>query len=129
MGGHIQFLFPSIPSSVQHVRSGKLVALGVTTAQRATALPDIPTIAESAVPGYEVSGWYGVVGPSGMPPAVIARLNKEINANLLILETRKQMANEGAEPRTATPEEFGATMARDLQKWARVVKAAGLKVQ
>ena len=129
MGGHIQFLFPSIPSSVQHVRSGKLAALGVTTAQRATALPDIPTIAESAVPGYEVSGWYGVVGPSGMPPAVIARLNKEINANLLIPETRKQMANEGAEPRTATPEDFGATMARDLQKWARVVKAAGLKVQ
>jgi tripartite-type tricarboxylate transporter receptor subunit TctC len=76
-----------------------------------------------------VSGWYGVLGPSGMPPAVIARLNKEINANLLIPETRKQMANEGAEPRTATPEEFGATMARDLQKWARVVKAAGLKVQ
>ena len=108
---------------------GKLVALGVTTAQRATALPDIPTIAESAVPGYEVSGWYGVVGPSGMPPAVIARLNKEINANLLIPETRKQMANEGAEPRTATPEEFGATMAKDLQKWAKVVTAAEIKIK
>ena len=129
MGGHIQFLFPSIPAAVQHVRARKLVALGVTTAQRATALPDIPTIAEAAIPGYEVSGWYGVIGPAGLPPAIVARLNKEINANLLIPETRKQMANEGAEPRTATPEEFGAAMARDRLKWAKVVAAAGLKVQ
>ncbi len=129
MGGHIQFLFPSIPSAVQHVRARKLVALGVTTAQRATALPDIPTVAEAAIPGYEVSGWYGVIGPAGLPPAIVARLNKEINANLLIPETRKQMASEGAEPRTATPEEFGATMARDRLKWAKVVAAAGLKVQ
>ena len=129
MGGHIQFLFPSIPAAVQHVRARKLVALGVTTAQRATALPDIPTIAEAAIPGYEVSGWYGVIGPAGLPPAIVARLNKEINANLLIPETRKQMASEGAEPRTATPEEFGAAMARDRLKWAKVVAAAGLKVQ
>ena len=129
MGGHIQFLFPSIPAAVQHVRARKLVALGVTTAQRATALPDIPTIAEAAIPGYEVSGWYGVIGPAGLPPAIVARLNKEINANLLIPETRKQMAGEGAEPRTATPEEFGAAMARDRLKWAKVVAAAGLKVQ
>ena len=126
MGGHIQFLFPSIPAAVQHVRARKLVALGVTTAQRATALPDIPTIAEAAIPGYEVSGWYGVIGPAGLPPAIVARL---INANLLIPETRKQMASEGAEPRTATPEEFGAAMARDRLKWAKVVAAAGLKVQ
>ena len=129
MGGHIQFLFPSIPAAVQHVRARKLVALGVTTAQRATALPDIPTIAEAAIPGYEVSGWYGVIGPAGLPQSIVARLNKEINANLLIPETRKQMASEGAEPRTATPEEFGAAMARDRLKWAKVVAAAGLKVQ
>jgi tripartite-type tricarboxylate transporter receptor subunit TctC len=129
MGGQIQFLFPSIPSSVQHIRARKLEALGVTTAQRATALPDVPTIAESAVPGYEVSGWYGVVGPAGLPPAIVARLNREINANLTNPETRKQMANEGAEPRSGTPEEFGAAMAADRVKWAKVVAAAGLKPQ
>ncbi|MBM3342139.1 MAG: tripartite tricarboxylate transporter substrate binding protein [Betaproteobacteria bacterium] len=129
MGGHIQFLFPSIPSSVQHIRSGRLVALGVTTAQRATALPDVASIAEAGLTGYEVSGWYGVVGPAGLPPAVVARLNKEINAIIQVPETKKQMTNEGAEPRSATPEEFGATMARDLQKWAKVVAAAGIQVQ
>ena len=129
MGGQIQFLFPSIPASVQHVRSGKLVALGVTTAMRATALPEIATIAEAGLPGYEVSGWYGVVGPAGMPPAVVARLNKEINAIIQVPETKKQMANEGAEPRSGTPEEFAATMAADLQKWAKVVAAAGIKIK
>jgi tripartite-type tricarboxylate transporter receptor subunit TctC len=129
MGGHIQFLFPSIPAAVAHVRSGRLVPLGVTTAQRASALPDVPTIAEAGMQGYEVSGWYGVVGPAGLPQAVVARLNKEINAYVNGAETRKQLANEGAEPRTGTPEDFAAAMANDLQKWAKVVAAAGIKVQ
>ena len=129
MGGHIQFLFPSIPAAVAHVRSGKLVPLGVTTARRASALPDVPTIAEAGMPGYEVSGWYGVIGPAGIPQPVVARLNKEINAMLQATDTRKQMSNEGAEPRTGTPEEFGAAMANDLQKWAKVVAAAGIKIK
>ncbi len=129
MGGHIQFLFPSIPAAVQHVRSGRLVALGVTTAQRATALPDVPTIHEAGITGYEVSGWYGVIGPAGMPQAVVARLNKEINDYLHVPATRKQLSNEGAEPRTGTPEEFGVAMATDLQKWAKVVAAAGIKIK
>lgn len=129
IGGHLQLAFPSIPASVGHIRSGRLIALGVTTQQRATALPDVPTINEAGVPGYEVSGWYGVIGPAGMPQSVVARLNKEINAYLQAPETRKQLSNEGAEPRTGTPEEFGAAMANDLQKWAKVVAAAGIKVQ
>ena len=128
MGGHIQFLFPSIPAAVAHVRSGKLVALGVTTAQRATALPDTPTINEAGIAGYEVSGWYGVIGPAGLPPAVVARLNKEIN-DYLNGPARKQLSNEGAEPRTGTPEDFGAAMASDLQKWAKVVAVAGIKIK
>ena len=129
MGGHIQFLFPSIPAAVQHVRAGKLVALGVTTSQRASALPDVPTINEAGIEGYEVSGWYGVIGPAGMPPAVVTRLNSEINAYLKTPATHKQLSGEGAEPRTGTPEEFGAAMARDLQKWAKVVAAAGIKIK
>ena len=129
MGGHIQFLFPSIPAAVVHVRSGKLVALGVTTVRRATALPNLPTIAEAGMPGYEVSGWYGLIGPAGLPVAVVARLNKEINGFLNIPGTRKQLSSEGAEPRTGTPEEFGAAMASDLQKWTKVVAVAGIKIK
>ena len=82
-----------------------------------------------SVTGYEVSGWYGVVGPAGLPQAVVARLNKEINTYLQAPDTRKQLSSEGAEPRTATPEEFGATMAKDLQKWAKVVTAAEIKIK
>jgi tripartite-type tricarboxylate transporter receptor subunit TctC len=129
IGGQIQFLFPSIPASVGHIRSKRLVPIGVTTAQRATALPDVPTIAEGGMPGYEVSGWYGVVGPAGLPAAIVGRLNKEINGWLQNPETRKQLSGEGAEPRPASPEEFGAAMANDLQKWAKVVSAAGIKIK
>ena len=129
MGGHIQFLFPSIPSAVAHVRSGRLIPLGVTTLQRAGALPDVPTINEAGITGYEVSGWYGVIGPTGLPQSVVARLNKEINTYLQGADTRKQLSSEGAEPRTGTPEEFGAAMASDLQKWAKVVAVAGIKIK
>ena len=129
VGGQLHFAFPSIPASVGFIRSGRLVALGVTTAQRATALPNIPTIHEAGVPGYEVAGWYGVIGPAGMPQAVVARLNREINAILKVPEMSEQLSSQGADPRTMTPEEFGATMARDVKKWAKVVAAAGIKPQ
>jgi tripartite-type tricarboxylate transporter receptor subunit TctC len=129
LGGEIEFAFPTIMASVGHVRSGKLIALGVTTAQRATALPEVPTIQEAGVPGYEVAGWYGVIGPGGMPPALIARLNREINAILNVPDTRNQLSKEGAEPHTGTPDEFAATMAKDIRKWQKVVTAAGIKPQ
>lgn len=129
IGGQIQFLFPSIPASVGHIRSKRLVPIGVTTAQRASALPDVPTIAEGGIPGYEVSGWYGIVGPAGLPPAIVGRLNKEINAWLQDPEARRQLSNQGAEPRIATPEEYGQAMVSDLRKWAKVVAAAGIKIK
>ena len=129
VGGQLHFAFPSIPASVALIRSGRLIALGVTTAQRASALPDVPTIEEAGVPGYEVAGWYGVIGPAGMPQALVARINREINAILNVPETRDQLSNQGADPRTGTPEEFGAAMARDMKKWQKVVAAAGIKPQ
>jgi tripartite-type tricarboxylate transporter receptor subunit TctC len=129
VGGQIHFAFPSIPASVGFIRSGRLVALGVTTVQRATALPDVPTIREAGVPGYEVAGWYGVIGPAGIPQALVARLNREINAILNVPETREQLSLQGADPRTGTPEEFAAAMANDLKKWQKVVAAAGIKPQ
>ncbi len=129
IGGHLHFAFPSIPASIPHIKSGKLIALGVTTAQRATALPDVPTIQESGVPGYEVSGWYGVIGPAGMPKPVVERINREINGILQVQEMRELLANQGVDPRTGTPEEFAAAMSNDLRKWAKVVATAGIKVQ
>ncbi|MBI3917127.1 MAG: tripartite tricarboxylate transporter substrate binding protein [Betaproteobacteria bacterium] len=129
LGGQIDFAFPSIPSSVGYIRAGRLRALGVTTTQRASALPDVPTIQEAGVPGYEVAGWYGVIGPAGMPQAVVARLNREINAILKVPETRDQLSRQGADPRTGTPEEFAAAMANDTKKWQKVVAAAGIKPQ
>ena len=129
VGGQLHFAFPSIPASVALIRSGRLIALGVTTAQRASALPDVPTIEEAGVPGYEVAGWYGVIGPAGMPQALVARINREINAILKVPETRDQLSSQGADPRTGTPEEFAAAMARDMKKWQKVVAAAGIKPQ
>ncbi len=129
LGGQIEFAFPTIMASVGYVRAGKLIALGVTTAQRATALPDVPTIQEAGVPGYEVAGWYGVIGPGGMPQPLVARLNHEINSILNVPDTRDQLSREGAEPHTGTPEEFAATMANDVKKWQKVVAAAGIKPQ
>jgi len=129
LGGELQLGFPSIPAAVAHIKSRRLVALGVTTAQRATALPDVPTISEAGLPGYEVSGWYGVIGPAGIPKPIVARINQEINNVLRVPEMNQHLSKEGAEPRTGTPEEFGAAMADDLQKWAKVVKYAGIKPQ
>lgn len=128
MGGHIDLSFPTVAASVAHVRSGKLVAIGVTTAQRAAALPDVPTIQESGVPGYEVAGWYGIIGPAAMPKPLVARINQEVNAVLQVPEFRASMAKQGFDARTATPEEFAASIASDMQKWAKVVAAAGIKI-
>ncbi len=129
VGGHLHLAFPSIPASVAFIRSGRLIALGVTTAQRASALPDVPTIREGGVPGYEVSGWYGVIGPPAMSKTLVARINREINTILQVPETREQLSMQGAEPRTGTPEEYAEAMANDLKKWAKVVAAAGIKPQ
>jgi tripartite-type tricarboxylate transporter receptor subunit TctC len=96
---------------------------------RATALPDVPTISEAGLPGYEVAGWYGVIGPAGIPGPLVARINQEINGILKAPDMRERLLREGAEPRTGTPEEFAAAMASDLKKWAKVVQSAGIKPQ
>ncbi len=126
MGGHLQLSFPSVPASFPHVKAGRLRALGVTTVKRASALPDVPTIQESGVAGFEVSGWYGVIGPRGMAKPLVDRLNREINAVLQIPELSSFLAGQGADPLTGTPEAFAAAMANDRVKWAKVVKSAGI---
>jgi len=129
VGGHLQFAFPSIPSSINYIKSGRLRPLGVTTPKRASALPDVPTIKESGLPAFEVSGWYGVIGPRNMAPPLVERLNRDINAALQTPELSKLLSGQGADPMTGSAESFAKSMASDRQKWAGVVKTAGIKVQ
>jgi tripartite-type tricarboxylate transporter receptor subunit TctC len=127
IGGHLQLAFPSIPASIPHIKTGKLIALGVTPSQRASALPGIPTIDEAGLTGYEVSGWYGVIGPARIPKPLLDKLNGEINRILQAQEMREMLSSQGADPLGSTPEEFVAVIATDLVKWAKVVASAGIK--
>lgn len=126
---HIKLAFPSVPSSIQHIKSGKLIALGVTTRKRSSALPDLPTIDEAGVPGYEVSGWYGILGPAGVPRPIVARLNGELTRILQESAVRDMLMREGADPLPSTPEEFARVIAADIVKWGKVIKTAGIKTE
>jgi tripartite-type tricarboxylate transporter receptor subunit TctC len=125
VGGHVPIMFNNMLSAVPHIKSGRLRALAVTTSKRSRALPDIPTIAESGVEGYDVSGWYGVLAPAGLPPDVLGRLNGAINRAVLQPEVIKQLANEGIDAMTSTPDEFATRIRTEIAKWAAVVKASG----
>jgi len=127
IGGQVNFNLGSLVQMVPHVRSGKLKALGVSSAKRVPAMPEVPTIAEAGVPGYEVSNWWGILAPAGTPQPVIDRLYKEITALLDSPETRKRFELEGAEVVRMTPPEFAAFVTQETEKWTRVVKDAGIK--
>ena len=127
IGGQVQFNLGSLVQMVPHVRSGKLKALGVSSAKRVAAVPDVPTIAEAGVPGYEVSNWWGILAPAGTPPAVLDRLYKEITAIQDSPETRKRFELEGAEIVRMKPMEFASFVTQETEKWTRVVKEAGIK--
>jgi tripartite-type tricarboxylate transporter receptor subunit TctC len=127
IGGQVQFNLGSLVQMVPHVRSGKLKALGVSSAKRMAALPEVPTIAEAGVPGFEVSNWWGVLAPAGTPQPVLERLYKELSAILESPDTRKRFELEGAEAARMTPAQFAAFVTQETQKWTRVVKDAGIK--
>ena len=127
IGGQVQFNLGSLVQMVPHVRSGKLKALGVSSAKRVAAMPEVPTIAEAGVPGYEVSNWWGILAPAGTPTAVLDRLYKEITAILDSPDTRKRFELEGAEVMRMSPAEFAHFVSQETVKWTRVVKEAGIK--
>lgn len=127
VSGHVPVTVASMLGTMPHVRSGRLRALGLTSAKRVAAAPDIPTIAEAGVPGYESLQWYGLLAPAGTSKEIIARLNKETVAVLRTPEISRRLANDGAEVVASTPEEFGAYIRVETEKWAKVAKAAGIK--
>jgi tripartite-type tricarboxylate transporter receptor subunit TctC len=129
MGGHVQLAFPTIPVVTQHIRSGKLRALGVTSLKRSASLPETPTIDEAGVRGYEVVGWYGVLAPAGVPRDIITRLNTEIAKALRAPDLQERLLRDGAEPVGNTPDEFRAYIEADVVKWAKVIDAAGIRFE
>jgi tripartite-type tricarboxylate transporter receptor subunit TctC len=128
-GGHTHMSFGSVPSTMAHIRSGKVRALGVGGAKRSFAIPDVPTIDEAGVPGYQCANWIGLIAPAGTPDPIIARLHKELAAIQDSPELQKQFATEGAEVLRMAPAEFRAFIASEIDKWGRVVKEAGIKPQ
>lgn len=129
MGGQVSLVFGTSLSVMPHVRSGRLRALATTGAQRSPALPDLPTVAEAGVPGYEASLWYGFVGPARMPPEIVRRLNSEIVTVLGLADVRERLASQGVEARPSTPEEFARLLVSDLERWAKVVQRAGVRAE
>ena len=128
ISGRVTMMFENMPGAVGHIKAGKVRVLGVTGLQRTPALPDVKTVAESGVPGYESLSWSGIAAPAATPPEVVARLNREINAILAQPDMRQKLAEQGAEAVGGTPEAFGEHIARERVKWSKVVREAGIVV-
>jgi tripartite-type tricarboxylate transporter receptor subunit TctC len=129
LGGHIPMAFAPIPASHAQAAAGTLRMLAVTSLARSTLMPDVPTVAESGLPGYEAVLRYGLVAPAGTPQAIIARLNTTLNAALASADVRERLALEGAEPLPGTPDEYAADIDREETQWSKVVKESGAKVE
>jgi tripartite-type tricarboxylate transporter receptor subunit TctC len=129
IGGHTKLLFSSLVQTTPHIRSGKLKPLGTGGSKRNAVLPDVPTIAEAGVPGYEAVNWWGVVAPAGTPEPVIARLHEAIRQVQSSAEVQKQFSSEGAEIVQMSSAEFAAFIEKEMKKWERVVKQGGIKAQ
>lgn len=129
MSGQVQLLFLGTASALPHVKSGKLRAIAVSGLKRSPAMPNVPTVSESAVKGFDVTGWYGVFVPTGTPPDIVARLHKEIVRALSLPDIRERLAGEGAELGGNSPREFDAFVRSEMVKWAKVVRLSGAKAE
>ena len=128
LSGQVQVMFDPVVSSIAHIRAGKLRPLAVTTSMRSEALPDIPTVGEF-LPGYEVSVWFGVGAPKNTPTEIVDRLNKDINAGLADPKIKEQLADLGGTVLPGSPADFGKLIADETEKWAKVIKSAGIKAE
>jgi tripartite-type tricarboxylate transporter receptor subunit TctC len=129
LAGEVHMNFDLIPSALPHIRSGKMRALGVAGARRSPLLPELPVISENGVPGYESSVWFGVVVPAGTPQPIVSRLSADIARGVQQPELRERLTNMGYEVTSTTPEQMSAMIRAEIPKWARVVKAAGVRIE
>jgi tripartite-type tricarboxylate transporter receptor subunit TctC len=128
LGGQIQLMFDNLANSMQQVRAGKLKALAVTTAKRSPLVPDLPTLAEAGLPGFDIYTWWGFMAPAGTPKEIIAKWNTEVARILNTPEMRAYFAQQGAEPSPTSPEQFMALIKGEIPKYAKIIKASGAKV-
>jgi tripartite-type tricarboxylate transporter receptor subunit TctC len=128
IAGQVQLMFDNLPPSLPQIKAGKLRALAVTSLARAPALPDVPTLAESGLPGFEASSWFGILAPAGTPAPIVAKLNAEVAKWLATPEAKEKLLKQGANPAGGTPEDFAKHIAAETAKWAKVVKDSGAKI-
>jgi tripartite-type tricarboxylate transporter receptor subunit TctC len=128
VAGHVALTFATAPSAVPFIKGGQMRAIGVSSGKRASALPDVPTIAEAGVPGYEAVGWNGMVAPANLPAPVLEKLNATVVKAFNLPEVRDRMISLAADPVTTTPAQFGAYIKAEIAKWAKVVKASGARL-
>ena len=128
IGGQVQVMFAPLSPAIQHIKAGTLRALAVTTAARSDVFPDVPAVSEF-VQGYEASSWYGICAPRGTPADIIERLNSQMNAGLAEPGTKARLANQGGTMLLGSPADFGNLLASETEKWAKVIKFAGIKAE
>ena len=128
LGGQVAVMFDNLPSALPHVKAGKLRPLGITSLKRSPALPDVPTLSESGLKGFDASSWFGILAPAGTPKPIVDRLQQQIAKGLATTEGRDRLASQGAEPVGNTPTEFAAFIRAEIAKWGTVVKVAGAKL-
>jgi tripartite-type tricarboxylate transporter receptor subunit TctC len=128
IGGQVQLMFDGMPTAIPQIKAGKLRALGVTAAKRSALMPELPTIAEAGLPGYEAVGWFGFAAPAGTPRPVVAKLNQEIVRVLNLPDVRERLLGIGAEPVGSSPEAFSRFVKTEMAKWGKIVKALNLKL-
>jgi tripartite-type tricarboxylate transporter receptor subunit TctC len=129
VSGEVNLVFATAETAVPQVKAGKIRALGVTTAKRSALLPDLPTIAEGGLPGYEANNWYGLLAPAKTPAAIIERLNREVVKVLNMPKVKEQLFRSGLDASPSTPKEFSAYIKSEMAKWSKVVKASGAKAE
>jgi tripartite-type tricarboxylate transporter receptor subunit TctC len=128
LSGEVGVAFSTMPSVIGHVRSGRVRGIAVTTRQRSAAVPDLPTVGEAGVPGFEVGSWYGISAPAGTPREIIARLSGDVARVLALPDVKERLARSGFEVLLSSPEEFGEFVRSEIDKWAKVVKASGVRI-
>jgi tripartite-type tricarboxylate transporter receptor subunit TctC len=129
LGGQVQLMFAGISTVIQHVKAGKLVALAIASPRRSAQLPEVPTVAESGIPGFEVISWYGIVARAGTPAQVVQKVQRDMAEALAMEDVRAKLAAQGLEPVGNTPEQFAAMIQAESRKWGDIVRRAGIKVQ